>query len=238
MNGQIVWDIDNDKPYRVGGGNSTFAWGNIPKNSTHIIILDESKVTVVDKYGHYKNGEIWTGGIRIFGYGFENVKEMEELYEVVINGEKGDDWEYQATKEEVDRYNQLLTEKEKREFEITEKLWRKGTIGNGVERDKKRREEIDKIIEKVKNDKNHVHEWEPYSQTEEYNFDPTPIVLTHHTVKGLLFEKDNGNIRMKMVCKIEGCPAHAVQLFAVSETVIIKEDGFNYTEWRSLLSSI
>ncbi len=38
-NGQIVWDIDNKKLHRVGGGDTTFAWSNLPENNTHLIDL-------------------------------------------------------------------------------------------------------------------------------------------------------------------------------------------------------
>jgi hypothetical protein len=37
--GQIVHDLDNDCPFKVGDGSSTFAWGNLPNNSTNYIDL-------------------------------------------------------------------------------------------------------------------------------------------------------------------------------------------------------
>lgn len=43
MNGQIVYDIDNKKPHKVGGGETSFAWSNLPKNSTHFIDLRMTK---------------------------------------------------------------------------------------------------------------------------------------------------------------------------------------------------
>ena len=38
-NGQIVFNLDTQKPIKVGSGSSTFAWENIPKRTTHFIRL-------------------------------------------------------------------------------------------------------------------------------------------------------------------------------------------------------
>ena len=37
-NGQIIHDIDNNRPFKVGSGNSTFAWDGYPKGRhTHYL---------------------------------------------------------------------------------------------------------------------------------------------------------------------------------------------------------
>jgi len=36
-NGQIVWDLDAKKPVQVGGGDTDWAWDNLPPRTTHFL---------------------------------------------------------------------------------------------------------------------------------------------------------------------------------------------------------
>lgn len=50
FNGQIVYDIDNKKPHKVGDeSGSSFAWSNLPKNNTHFIDLGLKKSDLIKK---------------------------------------------------------------------------------------------------------------------------------------------------------------------------------------------
>lgn len=43
MNGQIVHDLTKFCPTQVGSGDSSFAWDNLPENSTHYIYTNDIK---------------------------------------------------------------------------------------------------------------------------------------------------------------------------------------------------